>query len=1186
MTLDQFRDALSKYGILAESQLASLPTAPTDVESLARELVQQGTLTRFQAINIYQGRGKGLVYGEYIVLDKLGEGGMGQVYKAKHRRMKRIVALKVLPPGAVNSAKAVQRFHQEVEVAARLSHPNIVIAHDAGEAHGRHYLVMEYVEGCDLSSYVKKNGPLGVEQATNVVLQAARGLAYAHSLGIIHRDVKPSNLLIDRKGRVKILDMGLARFDNPLADGGPPSSELTGSGEVMGTVDYMAPEQAQDTRQADHRADIYALGCTLYRLLSGKPPYQGDTMIQKILAHREQPVPSLQSIRSDVPEVLDRLYQKMMAKDPAERISSLDNVVTTLEMLLSGVLDELSAVVAKEEVVQTDGFDLSLLPPSSGPSDVLADMMNPAGSSIGRSKPGSTSGGIQGVPTQAFAYGMPPMARPVMAMQAQPTQTPTSGRKASPAVVFLGGVAAMLLVGVVIWLATRSKEPAQEVAVVPPSRPTDSGSKEPLAPQQTTEPEPKSPPATPRTPSPPKETTTTDPSPPDKEPPTPPFPIDNTPPPPKKTTSTTTTTPPTISPSPPVKERTRPAVRVNLLRLVDLKRDTVGGIWSSEPTALVTPMYGPGEGRPRRNEARLQFPYTPPLEYELHVDLELAQRLSRTSLGLLVGPSRASFVIEKYPSRNAGLELIDEKKFQQNETAVTGAGFDVGEVVSIVCRVRPTNIIVLLNGRQIIDWKGEPQQLSLKRSETPPDPTKLFVNCSVGGRFTKYEVLPLGGEPQAIPDTDALTAARARSSQFFVELPRDATATRKSDQAALMHYQASLADDDDALCYALLIEAARLATAAEDVDLTQYLLEELGRCFRVDTLAIFEQSLREISGVAAQRPLADRARLFTKFMDLADQQLTAERYDTANLLIKSAAMLISKTKEVDLQKELGIRELEAGEWQKLWAAAKTAEKALDANQADAKAHLAVGQYLACARNDWQAALGHLVRSSDAAIGGAAQMEIQSANDMARSAEIGTAWLGVAEKATIPLKVVYLEHARIWFTRGIAGLSKPALAKLTTRFKKVETDNRKAVGLAFLKRHPLRSVAFGGHWYKFIDEPLSWHEARQRCQEMGGELVVLDTPEKCQFIYQLAATQFGGPDVFEFWIGATEEGHDEVFTWASGAPLQFADWASKEPTAGSLGEAVAAKRQGAGSPLFKWIDTATNTGYPFVCEWER
>ncbi|HQU47449.1 MAG TPA: serine/threonine-protein kinase, partial [Pirellulales bacterium] len=249
-----------------------------------------------------QGHSRSLTFGEYLVLDKIGEGAMGQVYKAEHRRMKRIVALKVLPNQATSSQAHVDRFYKEVELAARLSHPNIVTAYDAGESRGLHYLVMEYVEGCTLSDHIKAHGPLAVDQAMNCVLQAARGLDYAHCEGIIHRDIKPSNLMVNQRGVVKILDLGLARVEHslsvPLAAG---YAELTTSGQVLGTVDYMAPEQSYDSRRADHRSDIYSLGCTLYRLLTGHPPYAGETQMQKMIAHREQPIPALRAERGDVP---------------------------------------------------------------------------------------------------------------------------------------------------------------------------------------------------------------------------------------------------------------------------------------------------------------------------------------------------------------------------------------------------------------------------------------------------------------------------------------------------------------------------------------------------------------------------------------------------------------------------------------------------------------------------------------------------------------------------------------------------------------------------------------------------------------------------------------------------------------------------------------------------------------------
>ena len=242
------------------------------------------------------------------------------------------MALKVLSPAALKTPDALKRFHREVEAAAKLRHTNVVATDDADEAKGTHFLVMEYVEGSDLSALVKKKGPLSVEQAVQCMLQAARGLEYAHKQGVVHRDIKPANLLLDTSGTVKILDMGLARIEGDSAG----RAELTSTGAVMGTVDYMAPEQALSTKTADARSDIYSLGISLWYLLTGKCAYDGDTLMAKLLAHRDAPIPSLCALRGEVPSSVDAVFQKMVAKQAKDRYQSMTEVIRDLAACQNG----------------------------------------------------------------------------------------------------------------------------------------------------------------------------------------------------------------------------------------------------------------------------------------------------------------------------------------------------------------------------------------------------------------------------------------------------------------------------------------------------------------------------------------------------------------------------------------------------------------------------------------------------------------------------------------------------------------------------------------------------------------------------------------------------------------------------------------------------------------------------------
>ncbi len=280
----------------------------------------------------------------YRIVRLLGQGGMGSVYEAEHRVMRRAVALKVINRAFTSRPATVERFRREVRAAARLSHPNIVTTYDAEDAGTTLFLVMEYVEGASLARLVKERGPLPIAEACDYVRQAALGLQHAHERGMVHRDVKPDNLMLvptspERErgdiqpvahaqgsyGIVKVLDFGLAALR------GESGGDLTEENTVMGTPDYMAPEQAVDARSADIRADVYSLGCTLYYLLTGSVPYPAATAMLKLLAHREQPLPSIRQARPEVSPELARVVARLLAKKPEDRYQTPGAVATALE---------------------------------------------------------------------------------------------------------------------------------------------------------------------------------------------------------------------------------------------------------------------------------------------------------------------------------------------------------------------------------------------------------------------------------------------------------------------------------------------------------------------------------------------------------------------------------------------------------------------------------------------------------------------------------------------------------------------------------------------------------------------------------------------------------------------------------------------------------------------------------------
>lgn len=264
---------------------------------------------------------------KYKVLEKIGSGGMGAVFRAEHRLMGREVAIKLIREEFVSNREAVARFQNEVRAAARLSHRNIVAAYDAEQAGSNHFLVMEYVVGESLAQRVRARGKLPITHACNYALQVAHGLKHAHENGMIHRDIKPQNLMKTPKGVIKILDFGLARIGDLQDD----DSQLTSTGVMMGTADYIAPEQARNARDADIRSDLYSLGCTFFFLLAGHPPFQAvPSRVDKILSHCSGKFPEIEKIRADVPQEVVAILNKLVAPDPADRFQSPAEVIEVL----------------------------------------------------------------------------------------------------------------------------------------------------------------------------------------------------------------------------------------------------------------------------------------------------------------------------------------------------------------------------------------------------------------------------------------------------------------------------------------------------------------------------------------------------------------------------------------------------------------------------------------------------------------------------------------------------------------------------------------------------------------------------------------------------------------------------------------------------------------------------------------
>lgn len=323
-TVPDFLALVRRSGVTEEALLtAALPhVEAAEPMPLAEGLIRCGVLTHFQAEQLLRGKTRGFTIGNYKVLERLGSGGMAVVYLCEHQATRRRVAIKVLPSAKTEDVATLKRFYREARAGTALDHENIVRVHGISQEGSRHFMVMEYVAGALLGSLVKQNGPLHPLRACHYIRQAAAGLQHLHETGLVHRDIKPDNLILDRTGIVKILDLGLARFNQG-------SDEVLTKG-ILGTPDYLAPEQTLDSHLVDIRADVYSLGGTFYYLLTGQAPFGEGTTAQKLHWHKTRIPDPVRTLRPDVPETLSQMIARMMAKQPADRYPTPQAIANAL----------------------------------------------------------------------------------------------------------------------------------------------------------------------------------------------------------------------------------------------------------------------------------------------------------------------------------------------------------------------------------------------------------------------------------------------------------------------------------------------------------------------------------------------------------------------------------------------------------------------------------------------------------------------------------------------------------------------------------------------------------------------------------------------------------------------------------------------------------------------------------------
>ncbi len=467
-TAESLIHALQNSRLLSAERFAAVERELTpfglNLQAAGKHIVNSGWLTLYQLRKVVHGKGSELLLGHYCITDKLGEGGMGRVYRATDSRTGKEIALKVIRPSLISNPIALGRYKREVASAVNLRHPNIVRVEDAGESSGKYFIALEFVDGPDLARLVRDYKQLQIPEACEYARQAAIGLQHAHSVGFVHRDIKPSNIVVggsrhvpNAKGQaiVKLLDMGLVRTVGFEEDG---SDGLTRIGTVVGTPDYMAPEQARNSSGVTHLADLYSLGCTMYFLLTGRAPFPEGSSIEKLIKHQiEFPTP-IQALRPGVPPAVIAVVDRLTAKKPEDRFPSAAAVVAALSPL---AVYSRGALSIPSRVRATTANPASNPDITAAPSGVaalpLARTIPPTSETMTQSeRTPSAMTPTAAVPTPSTEQSSPfdsldersSSARPRSRSASQPRLQPRRGKPVSSS-----GAAVWLVVGFAIILA-------------------------------------------------------------------------------------------------------------------------------------------------------------------------------------------------------------------------------------------------------------------------------------------------------------------------------------------------------------------------------------------------------------------------------------------------------------------------------------------------------------------------------------------------------------------------------------------------------------------------------------------------------------------------------------------------------------------------------------------------------------